>query len=250
MTCVSSATYCLTCNTATHNRIINLTSNTCPCIDGYYETSLYTPLICLACNPTCITCLTSASICTSCDLITQMRILDSTSQTCICTNGFYETSPGAPTICLPCDPICLTCQSSPGYCTSCNATNNRILSNNSCICSNGFYENSVGSPLVCLACHPTCITCTTSSTTCQSCDLTIQHRTFNSTSSICECISGYYETSLNNPTNCLPIGPIGCHYSCLTCSGGLNTSCLSCSAADFRIFNSATSECLCLSGYF
>jgi proprotein convertase subtilisin/kexin type 5 len=161
LTCFSSTTYCLTCNTITHYRTINLTSHTCPCNNGYYETSLYTPLICLACNINCLTCSVTSTNCTSCNS-THSRFLNSSSYYCMCVNGFYEISHNNPVICLACNQACLTCLASAGICTSCDLINQmRVLNSTSqtCICINGFYETSAGTPALCLSCDPICLTC-------------------------------------------------------------------------------------------
>lgn len=52
----------------------------------------------------------------------------------------------------------------------------------------------------------------------------------------------YYDDG--NPT-CKP-----CHYTCLTCSGGANTNCLSCNSSEFRTRNSGASTCPCNKYYF
>ena len=134
MTCISSATYCLTCNTLTHYRTINLTTHTCPCINGYYETSLYSPLICLACHATCLTCSLTSTNCITCDYINQNRILSIPDNACICKNGFYETFTNNPAICLACDSSCVTCSITSTNCTSCNSTYIRVLNSSSYYC--------------------------------------------------------------------------------------------------------------------
>jgi proprotein convertase subtilisin/kexin type 5 len=90
---------------------------------------------------------------------------------------------------------------------------------------------------LCLPCDYSCATCDTAGN-CITCPT---NRVLNGTSGLCVCIDYYYE--LNKVC-------IACHYSCLTCYSTQNTSCLSCSAVDFRLFYDSTSECLCQNGYF
>lgn len=43
---------------------------------------------------------------------------------------------------------------------------------------------------------------------------------------------------------------VGCHYSCQTCTGPLETECTACDGGtNFRSLDSATHECLCQNGY-
>ena len=106
-------------------------------------------------------------------------------------------------------------------------------------------ETSAGSPLTCTACHPTCKTCASSSTSCQSCHSDVQHRILNSNSSACQCAVGYYEISLNDPTECLT-----CNPSCITCSSSA-TNCLSCNPTDHhRSLNASSNSCQCMVGFY
>ncbi len=58
---------------------------------------------------------------------------------------------------------------------------------------------------------------------------------FSCTSGVCP--TGYYETPAKTCARC--------HYSCLTCSGPLQTQCTSCSSALNRVLNIFTGECRC-----
>lgn len=105
LTCSVTSTNCTSCN-STLQRVLN-SSNICVCANGFYEIAPNNPNTCLACSPTCVTCTTSANVCTQCDFNNQHRTLNLSSQTCICTNGFYENTPN--TSCFACDSKCLTC---------------------------------------------------------------------------------------------------------------------------------------------
>lgn len=41
-----------------------------------------------------------------------------------------------------------------------------------------------------------------------------------------------------------------CHQTCLTCSAGLSTNCLTCNATAQRQINTATSACDCMPNYY
>jgi hypothetical protein len=192
LTCISSATYCLTCNTLTHYRTINLTTHTCPCINGYYETSLYTPLICLACHATCLTCSLTSTNCITCDTVNQNRIFSISNNSCICYNGFYETSINF--ICLTCNPVCITCKNSSTNCSSCDSLNHyRTLNTttNSCSCMPGYYQTSLNTPTTCLICSPNCLTCASSANSCRSCNIAA-NRYLHTTTNTCRCLNGFY----------------------------------------------------------
>ena len=67
--------------------------------------------------------------------------------------------------CKPCDPKCLTCYDA-NSCSSCFASQKRVLSNVSCVPIDGYYDSG---SLVAVLCDSSCLTCTGSATTCTSC---------------------------------------------------------------------------------
>ena len=140
--------------------------------------------------------------------------------------------------CLVCPYDCLTCNSG-GNCLSCDgATDHRTINNQTSRCdpSVGYYESGV---TVAALCPEGCATCING----QACD---------------SCVSGFYLRADNLCyTTCLPRFFKNttartcehCDYDCYTCASA--GSCLTCNETlDFRQFNSTTSRCDPMVGYY
>ena len=91
----------------------------------------------------------------------------------------------------------------------------RALSGGSCPCVAGYYDSGIA---LCHQCWYSCQTCSLSATMCTSCDSSA-HRMQVATD--CNCTVGFYDDGLH--AVCL-----SCHYSCISCFGGTNTSCYTC----------------------
>lgn len=63
---------------------------------------------------------------------------------CPCSSGYFDNNTK---ICLKvplvCSTSCTSCSNVAANCTSCNATNRRILVSSDCVCKSGFYSTSV-----------------------------------------------------------------------------------------------------------
>jgi proprotein convertase subtilisin/kexin type 5 len=136
---------------------------------------------------------------------------------CYCMNRYYQpllAANASDPVCQPCYYTCLTCMHST-LCTACDTTNNtRYYNNGQCLCNIGFYDNSVD--ILCLPCHYTCLSCSSSSS-CSSCNA-IYNRVYNSSTTLCSCIRGYYDIGNSIDANCL-----ACDSSCYSCTNA--TSC-------------------------
>ncbi|KAL4442387.1 hypothetical protein ABPG74_005728 [Tetrahymena malaccensis] len=206
----------------------------CRCQNRYFSQQGLSQ--CYPCSYQCLTCLGPNS-CTSCDSVSDLRILQGTQ--CQCQLGTYDAGVS---ICQPCHYSCQSCvQDSQFDCLSCQSGQYRLYNSQTkqCACQSGFYDSGVK---ICKQCEPTCFTCKgPQKTDCLSCSSTQSYREFNPLQGTCNCMNGYY----NDPaqSRCLP-----CHYSCATCSGSGPNSCLSCRQTDFRTFNSG--QCGCNDGYY
>lgn len=108
-----------------------------------------------------------------------------------------------------------------------------------CSCQAGYYN--YGTNLICLSCSPLCLECSDYSV-CTLCNSSV----FRQLSlGLCPCIDGYYSVyTLAVPNTMCQL----CHYSCATCNGGANTSCINCKAnRDFQFVNNS---CPCSIGYY
>ena len=54
----------------------------------------------------------------------------------------------------------------------------------------------------------------------------------------------YYDDGLSH------VACLACDATCLTCTGGLATNCLTCNATALRQINTATSACNCMPNYY
>jgi proprotein convertase subtilisin/kexin type 5 len=70
----SSSNQCNGCNSVTHNRLRNASTNNCDCAPGFYN--VVNQAICQACDVSCATCSgAGSSLCTSCpDSVISRRV--------------------------------------------------------------------------------------------------------------------------------------------------------------------------------
>ncbi|CAK80488.1 unnamed protein product (macronuclear) [Paramecium tetraurelia] len=222
LTCQNTADYCTSCEATRY-----LEGNTCPCYSGYFLNNLGK---CSKCNQNCVNCTTSSTYCIECDL-SLMRILDTTTQTCICKPGTTEING----LCQVCDITCQTCQNSITNCTSCKIL--RLLSKNQCKCIDGTYES--GNDKQCLFCDQSCFTCINQQNYCTSCSA--DKNRILLTGNVCICQDGYYEDSVT--LSCKP-----CDKSCLTCKVS-PTYCLTCDAS-YNLSLNNQNRCVCSTGFY
>ena len=106
-----------------------------------------------------------------------------------------------------------------------------------------------GSPKICMNCDSNCLTCITSATNCLTCGLSGGSQMYLTPTATCSltCPSKYYPNITTK--TCL-----GCHSSCLTCSGPLSTDCLSCdvSGGQQLYFDLSSNTCIlsCSQSYY
>ena len=164
------------------------------------------------------------------------RNFSSSSSSCPCNNGLYDSSVAT---CASCAYYCSTC-SNAITCSTCPTT--RLLSNSmTCDCLDGYYN--VVNVTMCSSCPQTCKTCSTYQN-CTSCDLTTNLRQLVNIS--CACNTGYFDAStatVNQSIVCQR-----CSHSCSTCVS-LN-QCTSCNIANYRVYDLSTSLCSCNNGYY
>ena len=115
-TCSSTAaTACLSCDSGLHRTLAN---STCGCSYGFYEN-----ITCFACLNGCIDCgftvANSSYMCKACNSTLFMQV-DPSLQTCICSDGYYNSSG----TCSPCIVGCLTCLDGT-TCATCNSSAHR-----------------------------------------------------------------------------------------------------------------------------
>ena len=219
LTCsLTDASLCTSCSS-----LMFVTSGTCKCKDGYYNTGSL--IACSQCDSTCVTCTgASSSSCTSCDS-TSFLYQNTCYQNCSSSSYFNTTS----LTCRSCDPNCLTCNGpSSQSCTSCASG---TLTSGSCLCSSTQYKDS--STYICTQCDASCATCNgPSSSSCTSCSSTsflYQNKCYQNCNS-----SSYFNTTSLTCNSCDP--------NCLTCNGPSSQSCTSCASGTLT-----SGSCLCSS---
>ena len=221
-----STSYCITCNPS-QNRIIlnNATSNSCICMDGYFDNST---VLCVQCQSTCLTCINATS-CSTCNNANNMTVNGSFCgclQTLTYSNYYLTATNKSCQLCADLVQGCLQCDVN-NNCTSCFTPNftSTSGSGSNVICScNTTYENYVPVNVNCILCSDLIVGCTNCSDigTCTNCNLNLYFN-LNQTFKNCSCIDGYYFNSTNN--TCL-----SCQPPCLTCSQTAS-NCLSCDPA-------------------
>ena len=141
----SSSSKCLTC--ADDHQILT-EEYKCTCIDGYYMNKLK---FCESCDDTCKTC-SSSDYCPTCQTENTLNI----NGTCVCKQGFYETSqPSGGLKCLECSNPCKTCLSLYS-CLTCKDDHQILTRVNTCACIEGYYMNDLK---YCESCNETCKAC-------------------------------------------------------------------------------------------
>ena len=231
----STSTFrCLTCN-STLFRVLDSTSTSCVCQNGYYEDS---SLICQPCTAGCVSCLYNGtnSICSGCNS-SLMRTMGAANLTCDCITGYYQDSNN---VCNMCTVGCLACSynGTAAICSACDSTLNRVMGsgNLTCPCTSGFFLNANNT---CSACPLGCISCTFNGTLpiCSQCNSTL-NRSIDPTNTSCPCLTAFYA---DNSNICVP-----CPFACLSCSlVSSNVVCSSCNSSLNRILGPSNLTCPC-----
>lgn len=165
---------CITSQATTLN-----SSSLCSCTSAQY----YTGSVCIACSYKCLTCLNSATNCTSCQT-GSFRVY--MANACNCQSNYYDSGV---TTCTACSYTCLTCNGvAKSNCLTCSAASLRILSGNLCNCPIGYFDD--GTNANCSPCDKSCLTCSNSSA-CLTCS-SANFRSINATSGFCSCYSNYF----------------------------------------------------------
>ena len=185
---------CLPCDSTCQSCTGNLANQCSGCVDGQYLTS---DNECLACSSSCLTCSVTEYNCLSCKTGTYLQGTNCVTQ---CLQGFWANSGNSQ--CQVCDTACATCKplGTSSDCLTCNA--GMYLSSNQC-----------------QSCSSNCATCSVTAANCTSCSGSLF---LQGSQCKAQCNNGFYGNTLNNICSL-------CHASCLTCSGGLSSNCLSCS---------------------
>jgi hypothetical protein len=126
--CSVNASNIMVCVTCPLNSFRTLVSGFCQCNSGYFDDN--DTVVCQKCSdifPNCLTC-TNRTKCIT------------------CATGMLPDA--AHSLCTTCMITCATCIGYFDNCTSCNPSDNRILSNNQCICQATAFEING----VCLLC--------------------------------------------------------------------------------------------------
>ncbi|KAL4470078.1 hypothetical protein ABPG72_008737 [Tetrahymena utriculariae] len=235
---------CLTCNLSQNNRVYNIATGLCQCIEGTFNVS--NQARCGPCHYSCQACSssTASNACISCSASNQ-RTYNSSTNRCDCNDGYYDDTLSP--LCSPCNFTCKTCiKGDANSCTSCDSVNffrQYNQAQQSCECQNGYYSQ-LGIQR-CQPCHFTCSTCNGSAeNNCQSCLL--ESKRYLTNSSTCACQVGFYEVvSPDNPAVriCQP-----CNPTCFSCSTYF--MCQGCRSTDNRVINPVTKTCDCKDGFY
>ena len=222
MKCADHCTSCIDGGT-----ILQFGTGTClnSCPLGFYVSSDGTQ--CLKCTSPCIGCSGTATNCTLCGTINNVKYFlndtnladPATGGVCVtdCTGAFYE---GQNTFtCLPCQAGCAACETTATNCSACTNTG----------------------PSTYFFLQPTSNTC---SSTCPA-------QYFKKTNFKCEtCPSGFGDWDpITNPGS--PVLPCatGCNAKCATCFGSLDTQCYSCTGSNYLQPSSTICAETCPAGY-
>ena len=170
---------CTQCQIATNNvsyfKVIDVNTCTTTCPNGSYPYSLL--LACKYCDPSCLTCNTSATDCQTCNNVTGIPYFYLSNKClAICPNGYYgETSNNT---CVLCPTGCSLCyggtQSECTKCTTALSVPYFLVygtTNCSTSCPDGQYSNTAANG--CFLCDPNCHTCVGNATYCLTCSLTV-----------------------------------------------------------------------------
>lgn len=129
-TCNNTVSACTSCESS-HQRVLVISSNSCPCQDKYYDSGSGQ---CSSCHYSCGKCTAGAAInqCTFCDS-ESFRTLSSSR--CNCNTKYYDTGVH---VCASCSNRCATCSSSSTNCATCGANRGSAPG---CACSESFWDD-------------------------------------------------------------------------------------------------------------
>ncbi|CAK55637.1 unnamed protein product (macronuclear) [Paramecium tetraurelia] len=261
-TCTLKFGDCTSCDPL-RNRI--LIGNTCPCLQGYYDTGLEDK-ICKQCYPSCYNC--SGPFDTDCTDCGDPNVYHKQffNGKCICALRTIEINQSdGSTLCqrkntfrknLACHPRCEKCQNpadstSNQYCTMCITEQIRVVSDDlKCICKNGYGEDGIQD--ICFSisqyqfqeCHYSCLRCNGPlSNNCTECS-SENNRYLNSDNK-CLCGSAYYDTG-RNEVYCY----LACFHSCTNCLTAGEDSCTACPSTRAPDRVGATFKCFCKDSHY
>lgn len=192
---------------------------TCP--SGFYVSSDGTQ--CLQCSSPCLDCEGTATNCTLCGTISNVKYFlndtdllnTATGGVCVtdCTGAFYEGE--ASFTCLPCQAGCAACELTATNCSSCTNTD-----------ATTFFFLQPGA---------------------NTCSLTCPLQYFKKANFKCEkCASGFGDwNSVTSTAACSS----GCDLKCASCFGSAETQCLSCTGSNYLQPSSNTCLSSCPPGY-
>lgn len=220
---------CLTCSGGTDTSCLSCPSplpspvlGSCACADGKYKDPLST--VCTPCHNSCATCSQAGeSACSTCKANATIS-----SGRCQCNPGFFmNPETGA---CSGCHYTCQTCagpglDNCTGECTpNAGKYNSRVIAgvtNFICECVESFYLTDEGT---CSGCHISCRFCTgpLSTDCCKYCRADQDLIALPNDKYVCRC------QNTNKYLNLASGLCTWCGFGCLTCSGGLQTDCITC----------------------
>ena len=231
-------TDCLACSDA-HASVASPPGQ-CLCNTDYYA-SATNPLVCSPCNTECTSC--TGGLNTDCLACSDGNAsVGSPPGQCLCNTDYYASASN-PLACTLCNSECSSC--SGGLNTDCLACSDSHASVASppgqCACNTDCYASSTN-PLVCAVCNSECTSCSGGlNTNCVACsDI---HASVASPPGQCLCDAGYYASATN------PIVCTICNSECGSCTGALNTNCLTCSDTN-SVVTSPPGQCFCTADYY
>lgn len=202
---------------------------TCGCRRGYYyddSDGIGLEEYCKPCGSFCSHCVDSSK-CLVCSGSDGIRMSGGECKCNVPGYMVYENKETGNEECVKCHPLCSACFGpSATQCYSCSETPGTfLLGKSTCGCAWGYYDVSSES---CAPCHALCSSCFgPSNAQCSAC--LHSHRVEDDPSlcvSHCALLDGYYFDRGVCRSNVLVV--VGCHYSCESCYGGGEESCLAC----------------------
>jgi len=209
-TAPTDATKCQTCKDG--YTLAGPVPNNCVCKDG----TVLENGVCVACDPSCLTCKTSKKNCVTCKGTSSVPSIDG----CKCPDG-YVVDP-ATYNCNACGIACKECTlDAPTKCISCKDVDTNLV-DSACVCKNaGFIINLTTG--LCVTCNPKCKTCdaTIGPDFCKDCTDTTA--IIDSTRGTCTCPTGKVFTTSGLCDSC--------DVSCATCTNAKDPkACATCPA--------------------
>ncbi|CAG9330189.1 unnamed protein product [Blepharisma stoltei] len=273
-TCSSNSYACLVCTDPIHMSAAPncacpnnsaLIGTTCVCNTGYFYSS---NTVCSACQNNCQSCSGSSSNCLTCIDSVHMSAAPSCAcpansslngNICQCNPGYNYNSSKT---CSACNSNCATCDTNPNTCDTCidpihmsaapacQCPTYSTLTTGSCVCNPGYYYSSATTCSPISQCPPQCAQCSSNNfcTACNdpanmylntvtgTCRCWDPYASFNQTAGTCQCIQGYYMSSLGVCQMCSP--------PCAQCSSSA-TFCTECDDLANMNLNAITGFCLC-----